>query len=324
MDEARLHPSLLTPATVLSDGRDDDRCWLLVDLNQWPAAVPIDPLPPVPLIGIGPADHPLAARLDVMIEPGFSLAGLAARIEANPLASAALVQLLRTTESLDPAAALTMESMAYAMLQGGAEHARWQAARPPAPLAPPGELHVARDGEQLDLMLDRPHALNAIDRGLRDALFDAFTLAALDESIAAIRLRGIGRAFSVGADLGEFGTTRDPVEAHAIRARTLPAWPLLRRSGVLEVHVQGACVGSGLELAAFGGRVTAAAGAWFHLPETGMGILPGFGGTVSIPRRIGRQRAALLMLSGKRIDARTALRWGLIDAIVDDPPADQG
>jgi enoyl-CoA hydratase/carnithine racemase len=324
MDDARLHPSMLPPSTLLADGREDRRPWLLVDLTQWPADMPLDPLPPVPLVGIGPIDHPFASRLDVMLEPGFALATLASRIESNPLASAALVQLLRATEGVNAAAALTMESMAYAMLQGGAEHARWQATQPAAAPAAPGKLHVARNDNRLDLLLDRPHALNAIDRGLRDALFDAFTLAVLDESIAAIRLRAIGRAFSVGADLGEFGTTRDPVEAHAIRARTLPAWPLLRRAGVFDVHVQGACVGSGLELAAFARRLTATSGAWFHLPETGMGILPGFGGTVSVPRRVGRQRAALLILSGKRIDARTALHWGLIDAIVDDPPADQG
>lgn len=48
-----------------------------------------------------------------------------------------------------------------------------------------------------------------------------------------------------------------------------------------------------------------------------MGILPGAGGCLSIPQRIGRQRATLLMLSGKRINARTALRWGLVDAILD-------
>jgi enoyl-CoA hydratase/carnithine racemase len=53
-----------------------------------------------------------------------------------------------------------------------------------------------------------------------------------------------------------------------------------------------------------------------------MGLLPGAGGCVSLTRRIGRQRTVLLILSGKRIGARKALEWGLIDAIVDDAPAD--
>ena len=54
----------------------------------------------------------------------------------------------------------------------------------------------------------------------------------------------------------------------------------------------------------------------FMLPEVGMGLVPGAGGTVSIPRRIGPHRAAYLALSGARLDARTALRWGLVDEIV--------
>jgi enoyl-CoA hydratase/carnithine racemase len=83
-------------------------------------------------------------------------------------------------------------------------------------------------------------------------------------------------------------------------------------------------VGSGLELAAFAGRLTAAPDAWFQLPEVAMGILPGFGGCVSIPRRIGRQRAAALMLSGQRVRAAVALGWGLVDAVVDEAAIDQG
>jgi enoyl-CoA hydratase/carnithine racemase len=72
-------------------------------------------------------------------------------------------------------------------------------------------------------------------------------------------------------------------------------------------------------MAAWAKRFTAAPGAWFQLPELAMGVLPGAGGCVSLTRRIGRQRTALLILSGKRITARTALGWGLIDAIVDEP-----
>ena len=319
MDGARLLPWMLH-----ADWREDRRPWLLVDLADWPADVPLRLLPPVPLIGVGSAAHPCAAQLDVLIEPGFTAAQLGRQIEQAPLASAALALLLRTSAGLPPDAALAIESATYAMLQGASEHARWQVGHPAPEQAPPGVLHVSRQDERLTLLLDRPHAHNAIDRPLRDALFDAFTVAALDPDITAIRWRAVGRVFSTGADLAEFGTTPDPAQAHAIRLRTLPAWPLLRRPGILDVHVQGGCVGSGLELAAFAVRLTASSGAWFHLPETGMGIIPGFGGTVSVPRRIGRQRAALLMLSGRRIDAGAALHWGLIDAIVDDPPADQG
>ncbi len=84
------------------------------------------------------------------------------------------------------------------------------------------------------------------------------------------------------------------------------------------MHVQGACVGAGLEMAAFAGRLTATSDAWFQLPELAMGLIPGAGGCVSVPRRIGKQRTALMILSGRRINAATALRWGLIDAIEGD------
>jgi enoyl-CoA hydratase/carnithine racemase len=130
-----------------------------------------------------------------------------------------------------------------------------------------------------------------------------------------VKLRSTGKAFSIGGDLDEFGTTRDPATAHLIRSRTLPAVVLARCADIVDVYIQGACIGAGVELSAFAGRVTAARTAWFQLPELAMGLLPGAGGCVSVPRRIGRQRATLMILSGQRIDAETALRWGLIDAI---------
>jgi enoyl-CoA hydratase/carnithine racemase len=95
---------------------------------------------------------------------------------------------------------------------------------------------------------------------------------------------------------------------------------LVARAGSFSVHVQGACVGAGLEMAAFAARLIATPEAWFQLPELAMGLIPGAGGCVSVPRRIGRQRAALMFLSGRRINAATALRWGLIDAIEHAPP----
>ena len=72
-------------------------------------------------------------------------------------------------------------------------------------------------------------------------------------------------------------------------------------------------MGAGIELPAFARRVVAAEDAFFQLPELSLGLIPGAGGTVSIPRRIGRQRTARLALSGERLDAATALEWGLVD-----------
>ena len=136
-----------------------------------------------------------------------------------------------------------------------------------------------------------------------------------------VRLTGRGRAFCIGADLSEFGTTRDGVEAHAIRQATLPAASIARVGAKLEVRVEGACVGAGLEMAAFAGRLVASRRAWFQLPELAMGLIPGAGGCVSVAKRIGRQRTALMILSGRRIDAETALRWGLVDELTGNPGA---
>jgi enoyl-CoA hydratase/carnithine racemase len=150
---------------------------------------------------------------------------------------------------------------------------------------------------------------------MRDGLVEALELVLADPSIKSLRLRGRGKCFSVGGDLTEFGTLPDPATAHLIRSLALPGRLAARCAARLHAQVHGACIGSGLEFPAFAGRLTAAAGSWFQLTELGFGLIPGAGGCVSIPRRIGRQRTAWLALSGERITARQALDWKLIDAI---------
>ena len=83
------------------------------------------------------------------------------------------------------------------------------------------------------------------------------------------------------------------------------------------VRLHGACIGSGIELAAFASRVVVAPDARIGLPELDMGLIPGAGGTVSLPARIGRHRTMALALRGQTIDAATALAWGLADAPAD-------
>ena len=313
---------LIDPATVWPDMGDRDWPLGFIDLDTWPETTQIG-VAPFPLIGLGTSDHPLARRLDAVIEPPFTAEGLIRQVAANPHAAAIAVQLLRDLEGAEVERALTLESQAYGMLQGSAEHAAWLEGRTPSP-SPSGRVLLSRNDTVLRIVLDRPWARNAIDRAMRDDLFEAFTVAASDPDIARVELRSVGPAFCVGGDLAEFGVTRDPAMAHRIRQLTLPARPLSLRVEILDVHIQGACVGAGLEIAAFAGRVTASPSAWFQLPELAMGLIPGAGGCVSVARRIGRQRTALLLLSGRRISAATALGWGLIDAIEDHPPLDPG
>ena len=296
---------------------------IIVDLDRWPADGSLGALPPFPVVGFGVPAHPIAASLDAIIEPPVTVEALIRSVSQAPKAAAALVQLLRISEGLTVEQALPLESFCYGLLQGSGEHGAWLDSRPPQTATPPGRVMVERREDILWVRLDRPAARNAIDRTMRDQLFEAFTVAALDPEVRAVKLRATGPAFSIGGDLAEFGTTRDPAEAHLIRSRTLPALPLAACAARTEVHVQGACIGAGIELAAFAAKVTASSSAWFQLPELAMGLIPGAGGCVSLPRRIGRQRAALMILSGKRISAKTALEWGLIDAIVDDPPVNE-
>ncbi len=234
---------------------------------------------------------------------------------ASPHAAAVLRDLLGAIAGLPVAEALVAESLAYGKLQARPDHAAWLAVRKPVAPLPPGRVLTARGGDVLTITLDRPQAHNAIDVAMRDGLREAFEVAVHDPEVGRVVLRAAGKAFCIGADLSEFGTTRDPAEAHAIRMATLPAHAIAKCADRLEVQVQGGCIGAGLEMAAFARRIVAKPNAWFQLPELAMGLIPGAGGCVSVSRRIGAQRTLEMVLSGKRLSARTALEWGLIDSI---------
>jgi enoyl-CoA hydratase/carnithine racemase len=172
---------------------------------------------------------------------------------------------------------------------------------------------VSRDGGRLSIVLNDPARRNAFSAGLREALLDAVGVAEADESISSVELRGAGPAFCSGGDLDEFGTAKDLVAAYLVRLSRAPWRVIDRIAPKVTVVAHGACVGAGTELAAYAGKVVAAPDAFFELPEVRMGLVPGAGGSVSVPRRIGRWRAAWLMLTGDRLPAVTALRWGLAD-----------
>lgn len=290
----------------------------VIDLAREPGAFSRVVLPPYPVIGIGEADHPLAAAIDTIVDSPELAAVLIRGAQSQPLAAMTVTQLLRMLPELDGEDALTAESLAYAVLQGSEAHRAWLAGRRSEQAeGAGGVVRLERDDGVLTVTLDRPQAGNAIDRSMRDGLYEAFALANADDTITRILLRAEGKAFSLGAELAEFGTTTDPATAHAIRCRTLPARQAIRCADRLEVEIDGACVGAGLELAAFARRITATRRSWFQLPELAMGILPGAGGCVSLSRRIGRQRTLQMILSGRRLPAREALEWGLVDTLVD-------
>lgn len=244
---------------------------------------------------------------------------LAARAAANPTAAATLARLLRVTADLEVDAALEVESLAYSMLLAGPEFRQWLEQSPPAKPAVDETDPVISDrqGGVLHVTLNRPHVHNAFNAAMRDALVEAFAVALMDYGVGTVEVSGNGPSFCSGGDLGEFGTTDDPVHAHLIRTGRSVGAAMHQLQDRLTVRVHGSCIGAGVELPAFARRVIARAGTSFRLPEVGMGLIPGAGGTVSLPRRIGVERTFLLALSGIELPVSEAERWGLVDAVVE-------
>ncbi len=178
-------------------------------------------------------------------------------------------------------------------------------------------MRVERNDDVLHITLDRPHRGNAVTAQLRDELTAALSLAVVDDSIRRVVLNGAGPSFSTGGDLDEFGSRSDPATAHVVRLARSPARLIHRLADRLEVSIHGYTLGGGIEMAAFAGTVIAAPGTQIGLPEIRIGLIPGAGGTVSLTRRIGRQRTTALAFSGSYLDAETALAWGLVDQIIE-------
>jgi hypothetical protein len=255
--------------------------------------------------------------VDVAPEDGVaSVDDIVAVVEQNPIAAITLVLCLREG-SPSLGRALVAESAAYSVLQAGAEFEEWRANRPERESRPePGPaVKVVRQGHRLELVLNRPHVRNALNRALRDGLLEGLALAAADPSLTEVVLRGEGPSFCSGGDLDEFGTFTDPAGAHVVRLATSIGRSIAALGPRIEARVHGPCAGSGVELPAFAARVVAHPDFTASLPEIGLGLIPGAGGTASITRRVGRHRMALLALGGRPIDAATALRWGLVDEV---------
>jgi enoyl-CoA hydratase/carnithine racemase len=267
--------------------------------------------------GVAPGAAALAEALDVVVRSEDEIEAIRSNLERSPLASLVLVQLLRRSLSSDVEGGLLAESLAYSTLQAGPEFAAWRAGRRERKRDEGAEpaVRAQREGDELRLELNRPDKRNAFSAEMRDALCEALALVIQDASLRRVVLSGAGPSFCSGGDLDEFGTLPDPATAHAIRSTRNAAALLARVAERVEARVHGACVGAGAELPAFCRRVVADRGAFFQLPEVAFGLVPGAGGTVSLPRRIGRQRTAWLALSGRRLPAEEAIAWGLVDEL---------
>jgi len=166
--------------------------------------------------------------------------------------------------------------------------------------------------------LSRPEAANALNTAMGEELLALWTELARDVSVRAAVLTGAGRFFCAGADLKERDGMSDQQwsDQHVmfeamIRAQLACPFPII-------AAVNGAAMGGGCEMALACDFAWASSAARLGLPEAGLGIIPGLGGTQYVVRAAGERRAAELLMSGLPIDAAQALEFGLVNRVT--PP----
>jgi enoyl-CoA hydratase len=178
----------------------------------------------------------------------------------------------------------------------------------------PGHVLVEREEPIAVVLLNRPEVLNALNDEVMTELVAALEGLDRDEAVRCIVLGGSERAFAAGADIGEMA------DADAMRmyhARRVDRWDAIRRLRTPSVAaVSGFCLGGGNELAMACDLIIASETARFGQPETGLGIIPGAGGTQRLTRAIGKAKAMDVILTGRFLDAREAERAGLVARVV--------
>jgi len=182
---------------------------------------------------------------------------------------------------------------------------------------PDGVIEVRRQDGVGWVTLNRPDAINAINSAVRTTLPQVLRSLDDDQQVRVIVLRGAGpRGFCAGADLKE---SKPPTTACAARSprdasNWIRAFDQVAKPLVAAIH--GFCLGGGLEIALACDIRIASADAVFSLPETGLGLIPGGGGTQLLPRIVGLGHALDLLLTGDRLNAAEAHRIGLITRLV--------
>jgi enoyl-CoA hydratase len=158
--------------------------------------------------------------------------------------------------------------------------------------------------------LNRPQVRNALNLEVRARLADEVTRHAADEKIRCLIVTGSDVVFAAGADIGEMAEA-GPVE---VMARNVQKYwrTIMDCPKPVIAAIEGFALGGGLELALCADIIVAGEGARLGLPEVKLGILAGGGGTQKLARLVGRQRAMLLLMTGKMFGAAEALSMGVI------------
>ncbi len=168
-------------------------------------------------------------------------------------------------------------------------------------------------GALVDITLNRPERLNAMNILLGRELTQAITEIEADQEIRVVVIHGAGRSFCAGADIKTMAEGDSPADLGRILTALNNRVEALNCITIAAVH--GYATGGGCELALACDLRLAATGAYFGLPEVKLGLLPGAGGTQRLPRIIGVGRAKMVMYMGDFIDAETALQWGLVNQV---------
>lgn len=195
-------------------------------------------------------------------------------------------------------------------------------AQPGAVEQPTVSLHV-QDGAAT-IELNRPQALNAWNKRFGEELLAALRSVADDNAVRAVCITGAGRAFSSGADLKDISTDElTPDGKPDVYKRLTETYhPIMLAIRELEkpvlAAVNGPAVGIGCSLALCCDLVIAAQSAYFLLAFVNIGLVADGGSSVFVPARVGVARAAEMALLGERVDASTALSWGLINEVCAD------
>ncbi len=178
-------------------------------------------------------------------------------------------------------------------------------------------LLVEKDGGVATVTVNRPEKLNALDAATLEELRACFSALAADDAARAVVLTGAGeKAFVAGADIGELAALSGrELERLAERGQAL-MWKIENLGKPVIAAVNGWALGGGCELALACTFRYGAANARIGLPETTLGLIPGYGGTQRLPRLAGRGRALEMLLTGDPLSAADALAAGIFNRVV--------
>jgi enoyl-CoA hydratase len=177
-----------------------------------------------------------------------------------------------------------------------------------------GNILVERRGRVGLVTLNRPEALNALNRATLDELVAAVSAMDTDPGVGAVVITGSGKAFAAGADIKEMASLgyMEMYDADWFRG-----WEDLTRLRIpLIAAVSGFALGGGCELAMMCDFIVAGDNAKFGQPEINLGVLPGMGGSQRLTRAVGKAKAMDMILTGRFIDADEAERAGLVARVV--------